>query len=116
VRSRTALAFCLSWQGEFTEAITLIQEATYIAEAADHQGSVVNALQSAGLVYALKGDYEEAISQLERGLAMGKANQMAPSPAGLSFLAHIYALAGRVAEALPLFEESLKWAAVDLAT
>jgi hypothetical protein len=58
VRSRTALAFCLSWQGEFTEAITLIQEATYIAEAADHQGSVVNALQSAGLVYALKGDYD----------------------------------------------------------
>jgi tetratricopeptide (TPR) repeat protein len=111
VRSRTALAFCLSWQGEFTEAVTLIQEATYIAEAADHPGSVVNALQSGGLVYGLKGDYDDAISQLDRSLAMDKANQMPHSPAGLSFLAYAYALAGRVAEALPLFEESLKRAA-----
>jgi tetratricopeptide (TPR) repeat protein len=111
VRSRTALAFCLSWQGGFPEAATLIQEATRIAEAAGHPGSVAHALQGGGLLYLLKGDLNEAIPRLERSLAMTNANQTPPSPASLSFLAHAYALADRVAEALPLFEESLERAA-----
>jgi tetratricopeptide (TPR) repeat protein len=42
---------------------------------------------------------------------MLRANQTPVSPAALSFLAHAYTLAGRVAEALPLFEESLERAA-----
>ena len=42
---------------------------------------------------------------------MTRANQTPPSPATLSFLAHAYALAGRVAEALPLFAQSLERAA-----
>jgi tetratricopeptide (TPR) repeat protein len=111
VQSRIALAYCLSWQGEFPEAVALIQEAAYIAEAADHTGSVANALHTGGLVYVLKGDLDGAISWLERGITMLRANQTPVSPAALSFLAHAYTLAGRVAEALPLFEESLERAA-----
>jgi class 3 adenylate cyclase len=111
VQSRTALAWCLSWQGEFPEAALLIQEATHIAEGVGHLGSVVHARQSGGLLYLLKGDLDEAIPRLEDSLATSKATQTPPSPAALSFLAHAYALAGRVAEALPLFAQSLERAA-----
>jgi tetratricopeptide (TPR) repeat protein len=111
VQSRRALAWCLGWQGEFTEAAALIQEATRIAEAAGHLGSVTHALQASGLLYLLKGDLSEAIPRLESNLAMHKANQTPPAPSTLSFLAHAYTLAGRVAEALPLFDESLARAA-----
>ena len=113
VSSRTALAFCLGWQGEFPEAAALIQEATRSAEAADHLGSVAHALQGGGLLYQLKGTLNEAIPRLERSLAMTKANQTPPSTATLSILAHTYALADRVAEALPLFDESLERAAAN---
>lgn len=108
VSSRTLLAWCLSWQGEFAEAVALVQEATRIAEAAGHPGSVASALNGSGLVYVLKGDFSEAIGRLERSLALNQANQTPPHMATLSFLAHAYALAGRVAEALPLFEASLE--------
>jgi class 3 adenylate cyclase/tetratricopeptide (TPR) repeat protein len=111
VQSRVALAWCLSWQGEFPEAAALIQEATRIAEGVDHPGSVAHALQGGGLLYLLKGDLDEAIPRLEGNLAMNRANQTPPSPGVLSFLAHAYALAGRVAEALPLFAQSLERAA-----
>ena len=111
VQSRTALAWCLSWQGEFPEAAALIQEATRIAEGVDHPGSVVHALQGGGLLYLLKGDLDEAILQLEGSLARTRANQTPPYPSTLSFLAHAYALAGRVADALPLFAQSLERAA-----
>jgi tetratricopeptide (TPR) repeat protein len=109
VQSRIALAWCLSWQGAFPEAATLIQEATRIAEGVGHPGSVHLALQGGGLLYLLKGDLDEAIPRLEGCLAM--TNQTPLSPATLAFLAHAYTLAGRVADALPLFAQSLERAA-----
>jgi class 3 adenylate cyclase/tetratricopeptide (TPR) repeat protein len=111
VSSRTLLAWCLGRQGEFREAVALIQEATRIAEAADHPGSVAYALLGGGNLYLLKGDFDEAISRLEGSIAMNQANQTLAHPATLSILAHAYTLAGRVPEALPLFEESLERAA-----
>ena len=66
VQSRTALAWCLGWQGEFPEAAALIQEATRIAKEVDHPGSVAQALQGGGLLYLLKGDLEEAIPSARR--------------------------------------------------
>jgi class 3 adenylate cyclase/tetratricopeptide (TPR) repeat protein len=111
VSSRTLLAYCLSWQGEFPEATTLIQEAMYIAKAADHPGSVAYTLYAGGLVYVLKGDLDEAIGRTERSIAIINANQTLPHPTVLAFLAHASTLAGRVAEALPLFAESLERAA-----
>jgi tetratricopeptide (TPR) repeat protein len=59
----------------------------------------------------LKGDLDDAIGRIERSIDMINANQTLPHPTVLSFLAHAYTLAGRVAEALPLFEESLARAA-----
>jgi len=111
VQSRAALAYCLSWQGEFIEATALMQEALRIAEAADHPGSISAALNMGGLVFVLKGDLDTAMSWMERGIAMIKSRQASPSPASLSFLAHTYTLAGRVEEALPLFDQSLERAA-----
>ena len=111
VESRRALAWCLSWQGAFAEAITLIHEADRLAKAADHPGSLVDAFFGGGLLYLLKGDLLEAIPRLEHGMAVNRAMQIPPSPAALSFLAYAYTLADRVAEALPLFEQSLTRAA-----
>jgi tetratricopeptide (TPR) repeat protein len=76
-----------------------------------HLGSVAYALYAGGLVYVLKGDLDEAIGRIEHGIDMLNANQTPPHPAVLSFLAHAYTLAGRAAEALPLFEELLARAA-----
>src|SRR5687767_6804828 len=59
----------------------------------------------------LSGDLYEAIPRLERGMAVNRAMQIPPSPALLSFLAYAYTLADRLAEALPLFEQSLTRAA-----
>jgi predicted ATPase len=111
VESRCSLALCLGWQGAFAEARPLMQEADRLAEAADHPGSLVNASQYGGLVYLLKGDLYEAIPRLERSIALNRAMQIPPSPAQLSFLAYAYTLADRLAEALPLFEQSLTRAA-----
>jgi tetratricopeptide (TPR) repeat protein len=108
VQSRGALAWCLSWQGAFPEAVALIQEATRIAEGVGHPGSVAYARQGGGLLYLLKGDLAEAIPRLEGGLSMYKADQTPPPPGALAFLAHAYALAGRVTEALPVFAQSLE--------
>ncbi|HSF30198.1 MAG TPA: AAA family ATPase [Candidatus Tectomicrobia bacterium] len=112
VESRCSLALCLGWQGAFAEARPLIQEADRLAEVADHPGSKVNASTYGGLVYLLKGDLYEAIPRLERGIALNRAMQIPPSPAQLSFLAYAYTLADRLADALPLFEQSLERAAV----
>jgi predicted ATPase/class 3 adenylate cyclase len=111
VHSRGLLAWCHGWQGEFAAAIPLIKEAARIAEAADHPGSMVFASNAGGLLYLLKGDLQEAIARLERSMALYKAMQVPTAPLVLSFLGHAYTLADRVAEALPLFEQSLERAA-----
>jgi tetratricopeptide (TPR) repeat protein len=63
------------------------------------------------LLYLLKGDLHEAITRLERHMALFRAMKIPPSSAALSFLAYAYTLADRLAEALPLFEQSLTRAA-----
>ena len=61
-------------------------------------------------MYLLHGDLAAAIPVLERGVALYGSLHF-KTPASLAFLAWAYALAGRMDEALPLFEQSLDMAA-----
>ena len=85
-------------------------EALSIAQTAEHPPSLAHADTGAGLLYLLRGDLRSAIPALERSLGLYRSLHFR-SPAVPSFLGWAYALAGRVDEALPLFEESLDMAA-----
>lgn len=86
------------------------EDAIAIAEEAQHLPSLAGASVNAGLAYLLQGDLVAAIPVLERGVALLRSLHF-KAPAALSFMAWGYALAGRVDEALPLFEQSLDMAA-----
>jgi class 3 adenylate cyclase/tetratricopeptide (TPR) repeat protein len=110
VSSRGPLVLCLAWQGDFMPARRHAEDAIAIAEEAQHLPSLAGASVNAGLAYLLQGDLAAAIPVLERGVALLRSLHF-KAPAALSFLAWGYALAGRVDEALPLFEQSLDMAA-----
>jgi tetratricopeptide (TPR) repeat protein len=105
-------AWCLAELGEFERAVPWAEEAVRLAESADHAFSLAGTLPGAAMVYAIRGDVETAISQLERALATCRAYQLLlltayiGGPLGLA-----YTLAGRLREAMPLLEEAVGWSA-----
>jgi class 3 adenylate cyclase/tetratricopeptide (TPR) repeat protein len=109
VLSRVWLALCLAEQGRFAEAAAHTGEAVAIAGSADHAFSLVVACAGAGVLHALRGDDESAISTLERGLVTAR---VADLPLLFPFIAAplgwVYARAGRHAEGLRVLEEALE--------
>ena len=110
VASRNVNAWCLAWQGRFDEALRLVTEAVSIAQAAEHPASLAAANLGLGFTYLLQGDLATAVPTLERSVGLYRSLHH-KVPAALAFLASAYALAGRVDESLPLFEQSLDMAA-----
>jgi class 3 adenylate cyclase/tetratricopeptide (TPR) repeat protein len=112
VFSRTWLAWCHAELGEFAEGILHAVEAARIAEAADHPYSLGVASYGVGGLCLRKGDLPMAIAALERGLDLC---QVGKPPALLVVtaihLGYAYALAGRIAEALPLLEQAVEQSA-----
>jgi tetratricopeptide (TPR) repeat protein len=108
VLSRGVLVCSLTECGAFTEGSRLAEEGVQIAEAADHPFSRAMAYWTVGFRALHKGDLQQAISMLERArdLAQGVHNRFgvlrAAAPLGAA-----YALAGRIAEALPLLEQAV---------
>jgi class 3 adenylate cyclase/tetratricopeptide (TPR) repeat protein len=101
------LARCFAELGEFAEAITPGEEAVRIAEAVDHPFSLSLAYLHAASLYQRKGEAPKAIALLERGLGVCQAWQTLFLFSRIaSGLGYAYALAGRVAEALPLLEQA----------
>jgi tetratricopeptide (TPR) repeat protein len=109
VLSRVYLALYLAESGEFAEGIARGEEAVRIAEAVDHPYSLTHAYCGAGGVYLAKGDLDAAIPKLERSL---KLHQLWDLPLQFPWIAsqlgYAYALAGRVADALPLLEQAVE--------
>jgi tetratricopeptide (TPR) repeat protein len=107
--SRNWLAWCLAEVGEFVEAIASGAEGIRLAEAIDHQWSLVIASAGAGLASLRRGDLARAIRVLERGLRLCQSAQIPlffprlASPLGLA-----YAQAGRLSEGLPLLEQAVE--------
>jgi tetratricopeptide (TPR) repeat protein len=107
VDSRVWLVRCFAELGEFAEAIAPGEEAVRIAEAVDHPFSLSLAYLHAAPLYQRKGEFPKAILLLERGLGVCQAWQvLLLFPQIASALGYAYALAGRVAEALPLLEQA----------
>ena len=109
VYSRSWLVACLAELGVFTEGIAKGEEEIRIAEAAGQLFSLGHASFGAGGLYLRKGDFEKAISVLERGLGVCHVSQIPLMfPFVASALGYAYALSGRVADAMPLLEQSVE--------
>jgi tetratricopeptide (TPR) repeat protein len=105
VAARTWLAWCLAEVGEFAEGATVGREALRVAELVDQPLSRVHALDALGAVHLLRGELDHAITAFEHAVRLVRTWDIAGwfHRTGSS-LALAYATAGRLAEALPLFE------------
>ncbi len=90
--------------GRFVDAISHATEAVRIAEGADHPFTLVEALTALGGVSLAKGDLDQAVGALERGLALSREWKF-QSWATLSRLGYAHALSGRLPDARRLLEE-----------
>jgi tetratricopeptide (TPR) repeat protein len=101
--SGALLAGALCQLGRFEEAIGHAEVAVRIAEAADHPYTLYNGLFELGLAHVGRGDLTRATRALERSLELCRTWQIAVGTTIVAAaLGAAYALAGRVADALPL--------------
>jgi len=109
VTSRGRPATCLAELGDFAEGRGLGEEAVRLAEAIAQPYTLATALMFVGVLYRRQGDISKAIPVLERGLALSQsANIPRVFPLTASILSATYALAGRMADALPLLDQTLE--------
>ena len=109
VHSRTWMVWCLSELGDFAEAIARGEEALAIAESVGHPFSLTSAYAGLGRPYLRRGDVDRAAPILEAGLALSRRwNIHLLAPALAADLALAHAMAGRVAEAVPLLEQAVQ--------
>jgi class 3 adenylate cyclase/tetratricopeptide (TPR) repeat protein len=104
---RAWLAIGLARLGQFAEAITHGEAAVRIAESAAHPHSLIEAQSALGRVHLDRGDHQRAIALFELGLGPSFAWNIWDSSV-FSGLGYAYALAGKVAEGLPLLQEAVK--------
>jgi tetratricopeptide (TPR) repeat protein len=119
VISRLFLASCLCELGAFAEAIDHAEAAVRIAEAVEHPYSRIRAYGYLGGLYLRKGDLQQAVPVLERGLSLCHTADIWSMPIAPA-LGLAYALSGRAAEAqaqlaqaterLPLWSLGVHWA------
>jgi tetratricopeptide (TPR) repeat protein len=112
--ARGYVAMCLAELGDFAEGAGRVEEAVRLAEAVAQPNSMVVVQWSVGLFYRRQGLLQQAILLLERSLALAQnADLPLQFPQSASFLSAAYALAGRVAEALPLLDQMRERLATD---
>ena len=106
---RSHLVQCLAATGRFTEGALFGEEGVRIGEEVEHPTSLIHMLCSVGMLHLLKGDCDQAIPILEKGLDLCRsANIPVYVPVVASRLGSAYANAKRVAEALPHLEEGVQ--------
>jgi predicted ATPase len=92
--------------GAFAEGRACGEEAVWIAEAAGHRSRAIFAQLNLGMLAIRRGDLLQAIGLLERALAGCRAADLIFFWHGVALrLGLAYALCGRSAETLPLFEQ-----------
>jgi tetratricopeptide (TPR) repeat protein len=111
VLSRAYLAWCYAELGLFAEGRTLGDEGLRMAEDVAHPGSLMYAYHGIGLLALRQGDLPRALPWLERALGL---NHDADLPLFFPWIAAAlgaaYALAGRVADVVPLLTQALEQA------
>jgi tetratricopeptide (TPR) repeat protein len=103
---RAWLGLVFAHLGRFADAERHAEDAVRIAEATDHPHTLVETCGALGGVSLERGDVPAAVRVLERGLTLLRTHRIG-APNILSGLGYAYALDGRIAEGLPLLEESL---------
>jgi len=105
VLAHTMLGYTLGVCGEFAEGIAHGEEAVRTAEAFDHLYSLGIACFYVGLVYLDKGDVQNSIPYLERSTHLGQVGSFTLTFEATSALGCVYAMSGRIADALPLLDQ-----------
>jgi class 3 adenylate cyclase/tetratricopeptide (TPR) repeat protein len=111
---------CRSWLvrglaqlGRFEDAIPCLEQAIQTATEREHPYSLVYAYYAAGVLFLIKGEFEEAIRRLECGLKVCEASNIAVQrPLVVSCLSEAYAYVGRFNDAIELLESEIdhrKW-------
>jgi tetratricopeptide (TPR) repeat protein len=109
VQSRAWIAWCYAELGMFAEGSAHGEEGLRIAEALDDPGSLMLASWGIGLVALRQGDWPRALPRLERAVGLCQdADLPAWFPRMATALGAAYALAGRVANAVPLLTQALE--------
>jgi len=112
VLSRAFLVRSLAELGEFAEGSAYGAEAVRIAEAVAQPFDLSTAYLGVGFLCVRKRDLSQAIPVLEKGLEVCQTGNVSRQLGGyLSFLGYAYALSGRLAEAFPLLDQAVDWAA-----
>jgi tetratricopeptide (TPR) repeat protein len=106
VTSRAYVSWSLAELGSFAEGTGVAEEAMHLAEASEQPFSIANALVWAGVLSRRQGALPTATTVLERSLRLCQSDNISfYFPIIASSLGAVYALAGRVAEALPLLDQ-----------
>src|SRR5262249_62136681 len=109
VLSSVWLAMCLAERGEFHEAVTTAEQALSIAETGDPAYSLVVACAGLGNVHLLQGNFDRAVSLLERGLRTAPAEPVGRLwPLVASTLGAAWTGMGRAEEGLALLEQAVE--------
>jgi tetratricopeptide (TPR) repeat protein len=109
VISRQFLIWSLAELGAFPEGRAIAAEGLRLAEAVDHPFSLIAADLSVGALALRQGDAPTAIPVLERALSRCQTwRNLLFLPLAASFLAVAYALCGRLAESVPLWQQGVE--------
>jgi tetratricopeptide (TPR) repeat protein len=111
VLSRARLAWCHAELGRFPEGNGLGEEGLRIAETVEHPGSLMFAYYGIGVLSLRKGDMHRALPLLEHAIGIcHEADLPSYIPRVAPALAAVYALSGRVDDALPLLTRAMEQA------
>ena len=103
---RAILVMCLAETGELASAINIGTEAFQIATDIEHTFGAIYAESALGIAYMRRGDFDSAVSVLERGLNRClTADIPAQFPLVASPLGLAYARTGRIPEGINLLEQ-----------
>jgi predicted ATPase/class 3 adenylate cyclase len=109
VISRGCVALNLAELGDFVEGHSAAEEAVRLAEAVEQPYSMAYALSCVGLLSRRQGALYTAIPVLERGVALCQSVNIPHFfPQTAAILGTAYALAGRLADALLLLDQTLE--------
>jgi tetratricopeptide (TPR) repeat protein len=105
--ARVWLAWCLTDQGRFGDAIAAAQEAVQITETVEQPFSAAFAYWQVGTALLGRGDFSRSIPILERGLEVCQTWHIALAfPWVAATLGYTYVLSGRLASGLTLLEKA----------
>jgi class 3 adenylate cyclase/tetratricopeptide (TPR) repeat protein len=107
--TRSWLGISLANVGALDEATAHGMEALRLAEAFGQPYTVIIACRNLAAIHTLRGDLDDAVSLLERGLALARDRNVTDLAPGLTAsLGHALVLSGRVVSGLSLLAEAVE--------